>query len=339
MNIRNLSLHQILTRVHRMANRIRCHLLLLLALSAASWSHAQPYPAKPVRVVIGYAPGAGNDVIGRLVFAELSKSFGQQFIVDNRPGASGNIAAEMVARSAPDGYVLLNAPGSIAMSSSLFTKLPYDLFNDLEPVAIMASVPFVLAVHPSLPVKSVRELIAFAKARPGQLTYGSGGTGGGPHLTAEMFAMRTGLKLLHVPYRGTAPANIAVASGEITMIFAPSASITPSIQSKRVRPLAITSTERHPSFPQVPTMAEAALPDFDARNWIALFAPRGTPEESILRLNAEINRIVKTSSMRERFAAVGAEAMTGTPKECAAYVRSEAGKWAKVIKAAGVKPE
>ena len=321
---------------HRLA---RALVLVALMAVAAGWSHAQTYPAKAVRVVIGYTAGAGNDVIGRMVFTELTKTLGQPFLVDNRPGASGNIAAEIVARSAPDGYTLLNAPGSIAMSNSLFSKLPYDLFNDLEPVAIMASVPFVLAVHPSLPASSVRDLIAFAKSRPGQLTFGSGGAGGGPHLAAEMFAMRSGISLLHVPYRGTAPANVAVSSGEITMIFAPSASIMPSIQSKRVRPLAITSMRRHPSLPQVPTMHEAALPQFDAGNWIGVFAPRGTPQEAIQRMNAEINRIVETPAMRERFAAIGAESMTGSPKEWAAYVRSEAVKWGKVIKAAGLKPE
>lgn len=312
-------------------------ILAIFALCDRGWVHAQTYPAKSVRVVIGYPAGAGNDVIGRLVFAELSKSLGQQFIVDNRPGASGNIGAEIVARSAADGYTLLNAPGSIAMSYSLFPKLPYDLLRDLEPVAVMASVPFLLVIHPSLPVQSVRELIAFAKARPGQLTFGSGGAGGGPHLVAELFRLRGGLQLVHVPYRGTAQANTDVASGEITMNFSPSSSVMPLVQSRRVRALAITSTQRHASVPEVPTMIEAGLADFEARNWIALFAPRGMSEEAIQRLNAEINRIVQLPGMRERFAGVGAEPLQGTPKQWAAYVREEVAKWAKVVKAAGVR--
>ncbi len=312
---------------------------VIALLAASGWSQAQTYPARSVRVIVGYPAGAGNDVIGRLVLAELTKSLGQPFVVDNRPGASGNIGAEIVARSPPDGYTLLNAPGSIAMSYSLFRKLPYDLLTDLEPISIMASVPFVLGVHPSLSVKSVRELVAFAKSRPGQLTFGSGGAGGGPHLTAELFQMRTGLKLLHVPYRGTAQGNAAVASGEITMIFAPTPSIIPLVHSKRVRPLAITSAQRHPSLPDVPTMMEAALPDFESRNWIALFGPRGMPEESVNRINSEINRIVQLPGMRERLAGLGAESMHGTPKEWAAYVRDEVSKWAKVIKAAGIQLE
>ncbi len=310
--------------------------LFVLALGAASPVYAQTYPMKSVRVIVGYPAGAGNDVIGRLVMTELSKSLSQQFIVDNRPGASGNIGAEIVARSAPDGYTLLNAPGSIAMSYSLFPKLPYDLLRDFEPIAVMGSVPFLFVVHPSLPVKSVKELIAFAKARPGQLTYGSAGAGGAPHLTAELFSLRTGLKMLHVPYRGTAFANTDVASGELSLIFSPTSSIMPLAQSRRVRSLAITSLQRHPTVPEVPTMIEAGVEGFEARNWIALFAPTGMSRDAINRLNAEINRIVQTPHMRERFAAVGAEALHGTPAQWAAYVREEVAKWTKVVKAAGI---
>lgn len=318
---------------------------LLLAVFSAAGVFGGPanaqtlvaYPARAVRVIVGYPAGAGNDVIGRMVLAEASKTLGQQFVVDNRPGAAGTIGAEIVARSAPDGYTLLNVPGSIAMSYSLYPKLPYDLLRDFDVVAVMASVPFLLVVHPSLPVKSVRDLIAFAKARPGQLTYGSAGAGGGPHLTAELFRLRAGVQLLHVPYRGTAQANADVASGEISLIFSPSSSVMPLAQSGRVRALAITSSERHPALPDVPTMKEAAIADFDARNWIGLLAPRGMAEESINRLNAEINRIVQTPAMRERFTGVGAEPMTGTPRQWAAYLRDEVAKWAKVVKAAGVR--
>lgn len=313
--------------------------LIIYALSAAGTLCAQTYPARSVRVIVGYPAGAGNDVVGRLVMTELSKRLGQQFIVDNRPGASGNIGADIVARSSPDGYTLLNAPGSIAMAYSLFPKLTYNLLKDFEPVAVMGSVPFLFVVHPSLPVKSVNEFIAFAKARPGQLTFGSAGAGGGPHLTAELFSLRAGVKMLHVPYRGTAYATTDVASGELSTIFSPTSSIVHLVRSQRVRALAITSTQRHLSVPDVPTMIEAGMDGFEARNWIALFAPTGTPSDAINLLNAEINRIVQTSAMRERFTAVGAEPLVGTPRQWAAYVRDEVVKWTRVVKAADIRLE
>ena len=313
--------------------------LIVCALSAAGTLCAQTYPAKSVRVIVGYPAGAGNDVVGRLVMAELSKRLGQQFIVDNRPGASGNIGADIVARSAPDGYTLLNAPGSIAMSYSLFPKLSYNLLKDFEPIAVMGSVPFLFVVHPSLPVKTVSAFIAFAKTRPGQLTFGSAGAGGGPHLTAELFSLRTGVKMLHVPYRGTAYATTDVASGELSTIFSPTSSIVHLVQSRRVRALAITSTQRHPSVPDVPTMIEAGIDGFEARNWIALFAPTGMSSDAINLLNAEINRIVQTPAMRDRFTAVGAEPLVSTPRQWAAYVRDEVAKWTKVVKAAGIRLE
>ena len=305
----------------------------------SSFAQAQTYPTRAVRIVVGYPPGAGNDVIGRVVMAEVSKAIGQQFVYDNRPGASGNIAAEMVARSAPDGYTLLNVPGSIAMASSVQAKPAYDLLRDFDVIAVMASVPFVLIVHPSLPVKSVRELVEFAKARPGQLTFGSAGVGGGPHLTAELFAQRAGIKLMHIAYRGTVQAGADVASGEISMLFSPSSSVMPLVQSKRVRALAVTGSERMTVLPDVPTVKESAYADFEARNWIGLLAPRGMAEENISRLNAEINRAVQTAVVRERFANLGAQPLQGSPKQWAAYLRDEVAKWARVSKAAGVRLE
>lgn len=306
-------------------------------LVATGLARGQAYPNKPVRVVIGYSAGAGNDVIGRLVLAEVSRALGQYFVVDNRPGASGIIGAEIVARSTADGYTLLNAPGSISIIHSLFPQLPYDLLRDLTPIAVMASVPFLLIVHPSFPGKSVNELVAHAKTRPGELTHGSGGLGGGPHLAGELFSMRTGIKLRYIPYKSSAQANADVASGQITMAFSPTPSAIPLVHAQRVRPVAITSVQRHPALPDVPTVAEAALPDFEARNWIALFGPTGMSKNSIARINAEINRVVQTPEMRERFANLGAEPMHGTPAQWDAYVRGEVKKWAGVIKAAGIK--
>lgn len=289
----------------------------LLAPLAMPSAQAQSYPTKTVRVIIGYPAGSGNDVIARLVMAEVSKNLGQQFIFDNRPGASGNIGAELVARSAPDGYTLLNAPGSIAATPALTKNPTYDLLKDLEPVAVMASVPFLLVVHPSLPVKSAGALIQFAKARPNALTFASSGTGGLPHLTGELFRIQAGLKLLHVPYKGTGQANLDVIRGQVSMIFTPAASVMPHIQSGRLRALAVTINERLAGLPAVPTLAESALPGFDARNWVALFAPRGTPGDISSRLNTEINRTVQTPAMRASFASLGSEAMVGTPRPLA----------------------
>ena len=316
---------------------IRLSLFAAIFSTAGVW--AQPYPSKTVRVVIGYSAGAGNDVIARMVLAELSKTMGQQFVVDNRPGAAGSIAAEIVARSPNDGYTLLNAPGSIASGFSLLPKLPYNLLTDFDPVSIMASVPFLLVVHPSMPVHTVKELIAVAKARPGQLTFGSAGTGGGPHLTGELFAMRAGLKLEHIAYKGTSQANADLAGGQIFMIFSPSSSVMTLAKAKRVRAIAVTSPQRQSALPEVPTMIESGMPDFESRNWIALLAPRGMAESSVNRLNAEINRIVDTPEMKARFADIGAEAMIGTPAHWAAYLREDVAKWARVIKAAGVRVE
>ena len=318
-----------------------CALLLGLLAGTALPAQAQTrdYPTRTVRVVIGYPAGSGNDVIARLVMGEVGKSFGQQFIIDNRPGASGNIGAELVARSTPDGYTLLNAPGSISATPSLTKQAGYDLLRDLEPVSVMASLPFILVVHPSLPVKSARSLIAFAKARPDQLTFASSGTGGVPHLTGELFRIQAGLRLLHVPYKGTGQANLDVIRGQVSMIFTPAASVMPHVRSGRLRALATTSSERMSSLPEVPTLAEAALPGFESRNWVGLFAPRGVPAEAAFRLNAEINRIVQTPAMRASLDHIGTEAMTGSVQHWQGYVRNEVIKWAKVIREANILPQ
>ena len=308
----------------------------LLAGAVFANAVAQGYPTRAVRVVIGYPAGSGNDVIARLVLGETGKNIGQQFIIDNRPGASGNIGAEMVARSAPDGYTLLNAPGSISATPALAKQLTYDLLRDLEPVSIMASVPFILAVHPSLPVQSAKSLINFAKARPDQLTFASSGTGGLPHLTGELFRIRAGLKLLHVPYKGTGQANLDVIRGQVSMIFTPAASVMPHLKSGRLRALAITSTVRHPSLPEVPTLDETVFRGFESRNWVALFAPRGTPVDAVMRLNAEINQVVQTPAMRKSFQDLGSEPMVGSPQQWSSYVHSEVSKWAQVVREANI---
>ena len=320
-------------------NQILLRVIFLAFLMASGIINAQSYPSKTIRVIIGYPAGSGNDVIARLVMSEVSKGIGQQVIIDNRPGASGNIGAELVARSAPDGYTLLNAPGSITATYTLSKNLAYDLLKDLETVSVMASVPFILVVHPSLPVRSARELIDFAKSRPEQLTFASSGSGGLPHLTGELFRIRAGLKIRHISYKGTGQANVDVMNGQVSMIFTPTASAMPHIQSKRLRALAITSAQRLTAYPDLPTISEAAIPGFESVNWVSLFSPRGTSADVINRINSEVNRAVQLPLIKEYFINLGAEPLTGTPQQWAKYVRDEVSKWAKVIKASEVRVE
>lgn len=309
------------------------------ALFFATVAAAQSYPGKPLRIVVGFPPGAGSDITTRLVASGLAKSLGQQIVVDNRAGAAGNIGAEIAARAPADGYTLMTVTASLAISHSLYKKLSYDLVKDFDAVAMMASVPFVLVVHPSLPAKSVRDLTAIAKARPGQLTFASTGQGSSPHLTAEMFRMQGALDLLHVPYKGTPQAVTDLLSGQVTMMFANTLSVLPSVNSRRLRALAVTSARRTGAAPEVPTMIEAGLAGFESGTWFALVAPAGTPREIIGRLNAEVNRVVQLAEVREKFSAQGAEALAGNAEQTAAYIRNEIAKWAKVVTASGAKVE
>jgi tripartite-type tricarboxylate transporter receptor subunit TctC len=300
---------------------------------------AQNYPAKPVRILVGYPPGAGSDIVTRLITPELSRTFGQQFVVDNRAGAAGNIAVELAMRTPPDGYTLVDIPASITISQSLFKKQPFDLMKDFDAIAMKASVPFALVVHPSLPARSVQELVAFTRARPGQLTYASTGTGGSPHLTAEMLRMHTGIDILHVPYKGTPQANTDIIAGQVTMMFSNMLSVIPHVKSGRLRALAVTSVKRSGAAPEVPTMVEAGIAGFESGTWYVLAAPAGIARDIVIRLNTEINRIVQLPDVREKLAALGAEPMNGTPEQTSGFLRSEITKWARVIKASGTKAE
>jgi tripartite-type tricarboxylate transporter receptor subunit TctC len=304
-----------------------------------STSSGQGYPVRPVRILIGFPPGAGSDIVTRLVTPGLTKALGQSFIVDNRPGATGNIAAELVARAPADGYTLLCVTATLAVNQSLYKKPPVDLLKDYEAVALLATLPFVLVVHPSLPVRTVKELVAFAQARPGQLSFASTGQGGSPHLTGEMLRTRAALDLLHVPYKGTPQATTDLISGQVTMMFANTASIMPSVNSGRLRALAISSAKRSRAAPQVPTMMEAGYPGFDSGTWFGLAAPTGAPREPMQRLNAEVNRAVQLQDVRDKLALQGAEPLTGSVEQTAAFFRNEIDKWALVVRAAGLKPE
>jgi tripartite-type tricarboxylate transporter receptor subunit TctC len=292
-----------------------------------------------VRILIGFPPGAGSDIVMRLITPGLSKALGQQFIVDNRPGATGNIAAELVARAPADGYTLLCVTATLAVNQSLYKKPPVDLLKDYEAAALLATLPFVLVVHPSLPVRTVKELVAFARARPGQLSFASTGQGGSPHLTGEMLRTRAALDLLHVPYKGTPQATTDLISGQVTLMFANTASIMPSVHAGRLRALAISSARRSSAAPNIPTMMEAGYPGFDSGTWFGLAAPTGTPREPLQRLNAEVNRVLQLPEVRDKLALQGADPLTGSVEQTAAFFRGEIDKWAGVVQAAGLKAE
>ena len=313
---------------------------LALTLSALAPLHslAQAYPTKTVRVIVPFPPGAGVDITTRLVLPKLSEAFGQQFIVDNRPGAAGNIGAELAARAPADGYTLFSGGAPSAISQSLYPKLNYNLIKDFEPIALMASVPFILVVHPSLPAKNVKDLVSLARSKRGELTYASTGSGSTPHLAGEILKGMTGIDIVHIPYKGTPPAVTDLISGNVTFMFANSLSVLPHVQTGRLRALAVTSAKRSSTTPSLPTIAET-YPGFEASTWFALFAPTGTPREIITRLHAAVSKAVQMPDVREKFAAQGAETMSGTPEQVAAHVRSEVAKWAKVVKTSGAKVE
>ena len=299
---------------------------------------AQTYPAKAVRIIVPFPPGSGADITTRLVAPKLTEALGQQFIVENRAGAAGNIGAEAAARAPADGYTLLTAPASTAISQTLYPKLNYDLVKDFEPVALMAGVPFMLVVHPSLPVRNVKDLVALAKSKPGQLTYGSTGNGSSPHLTTEMLKLQTGIDIVHVPYKGTPPAVTDLLSGNITFMFANSLSVLPHVQTHRLRALAVSSARRQQSTPNLPTVAES-YPGFESGTWFALLAPAGTPKEVVGRLNSTVAKVVQMPDVREKIIAQGGEPLSASPQQVAAYIRSEVAKWGKVVRASGAKVE
>ena len=302
-------------------------------------ARAQNYPEKAVRIVVPFPSGAGADIVTRLFTPNLAAALGQQFIVDNRAGAGGNIGAEAVARTAPDGYTLLTAPASVAIGQSMYKNLRFDLARDFEPVALLASAPFVLVVHSALPVRNVKDLIALAKARPGQLTFASSGNGSSPHLTTEMFKMQAGVDMAHIPYKGTAFAVTDLIAGQVSLTFGNTLSVLPHVASGRLRALGITSAKRSAAVPGLPTLAETGLPGFESSTWFALLAPAGTPREIVTRLNAAVRTIGQTQEIRERIKEQGAELMDGTPEQAGAHVRAEIAKWAKVVAASGARVE
>ena len=311
-----------------------------LAGSGAGSALAQNYPTRVVRIVVPQAPGAQSELFARMLGQKLSESLGQSVINDPRPGAGGAIGAEVAARAAPDGYTLLFGTNSTHGSNpALYAKLPYDAVRDFAPIALTVGMPYVLSVHPSLPVTNLKQLIAFAKSKPGQLYYASAGNGSTHHLSGELLSSMARINIVHVPYKGGPPATAATVGGEVSMLFNTVGSVQPSVKSGRLRALAVTTTSRSGALPDVPTMAEAGLPGFQMQSWFGLLAPAGTPRPIISRLNAETNKALNTPEMKSAIATMGANVMSGSPEQFADHIKSEIGRFGEIVKAAGIKVE
>jgi len=303
----------------------------LLALSAA----AESYPKGPVRMLVPFPPGGGVDAAGRLLAQALTDSVGKPFVIENRGGANGNIGTEVAARATADGYTLLFTGAGFVTNRSLYKKAPYDPLKDFEPISLMALGPNILVVHPSLPVHTVQELIAAAKARPGEIGFAGSGSGSTPHLAGELFNHMAGVQLVHVPYRGSGPAMIGLLAGDAPVMFLPAINAGPHIAAGKLRALAVTSRERLAAFPDVPTVAESGLPGYESSQWYGLLAPAGTPREIGDFLTGQIMRIMRAPEMKARMTHDGLVAIGSTREEFAAHIRSELEKWARVIRASG----
>jgi len=298
---------------------------------------AQGYPAGPVRVIVPFPPGGGVDGAGRLISQKLSEALGKQFIVDNRPGANGMIGSELAAKSAKDGYTLMVNGANFVTTPSLYSKVTYHPVRDFAPVSLLALAPNVLVVHPSLPVKSVKELVALARARPGEVNYAGSGSGSTPHLAAELFNTLAKVTMVHVPYRGTGPAIVGLMSGEASVMFMPTTNAVPLARSGRLRALAVTSRERVPAMPQLPTVSESGLKGYESSQWYGLLAPAGTPADVLGLLSSQVMKIMQAPEMKQRLTGDGLVAVGSTREQFAAHIEVELAKWAKVIKASGAR--
>lgn len=314
--------------------------VLCAAILAGNEAGAQQYPSKPIRLIVPFTPGGTTDILSRILGQKLSNELGVQVVIDNRPGAAGNIGAELAAKSTPDGYTLLMGPsGTLAVNPSLYIKLPFDPIRDFAPVSLVALVPSMLVVNPSLPVRSVKELIEYAKARPGKLNYGSSGAGGQPFLAVEYLKLMADLDIVEIRYKGGAPLTTDLIAGETALTITGIPTLLPHVKSGKLRALAVSSAKRSAAVPELPTISEAGLPGYDATAWYGVLAPAKTPKEIIGKLNAAINKSMKEPDVAERLAAEGIETVGSTPEELAAFIKSETERWAKVMKAAGVKAQ
>jgi tripartite-type tricarboxylate transporter receptor subunit TctC len=311
--------------------------VVVLALSSSALAQAPKFPVKPVRMVVGFAPGGATDIIARLISSGLTETLGQQVIVENRPGASSQIGGELVAKSAPDGHTLMMVTQTLMTSQMIERKTYPDLVKDFSHVALTATSTLMLVVNPSLPVKSVKELIALARARPGDLTYASGGVGTTPHLAGELLITMARLKIVHVPYKGEAPGLIDVIGGHVPMMFTNVAASQGFVKDGKLRALAATSLQRSPALPDMPTVAESGLAGFEVIGFFGVLAPAATPRDVVARLNGEINKVLGRPDLREKFASQALDPVTRTPEQFTDYIKAEAGKWGKLIQEAGIK--
>jgi len=312
--------------------------LLVICAVSPSLAHAQSYPNKTIRMIVPFPAGGATDIVARLVAQKLGDAIGQQVIVDNRGGAAGTIGSDLAAKSPPDGYtILIGTSSTHAIAQSLYAKLPYDSIKDFTPVVGIATATIVLSMHPSVPAKTVRELIVLAKAKPDALSFASSGSGGVSHLVGEMFKAQAGVQMLHIPYKGDAPALADLVGGQVSLEFGTALSFLPYIQSGRLKALAVTSLKRSQVMPDVPTVAESGLKGFEALQWFGVFAPAGTRAEVVTRLNTEIVKILQTADMRERLTKLASEVMADTPEQFAAFQKAEIAKWARVVKDSGAR--
>jgi len=312
--------------------------LTLCAVFAAAPAQSQTWPSKPIRFIVPFPPGGGTDVMARAVAPKLGEGLGQQVVVDNRSGAGGMIGVELAAKSPPDGYTLgIATVGQISINPNLYAKMPFDPVKDLAPVTMAGNIFNVLIVHPALPAPSVKALIALARSRPGELNYGSSGTGAADHLSAELFQVMTKTKMVHVPYKGGPLAMIDLISGNLQLMFSTVPTAVGLIRGGKVRAMAITNSNRYPLMPELPTVAEAGIPGFAVNNWTGVFVPAATPPAVITRLNAEFVKVLAMPDVKKRLMDNGIDAVSNTPQQFAAYIRAETAKWASVIKDANVK--
>lgn len=314
-------------------------LCLIGLVSATDSFSADAYPSKPIRMIVAYPPGGGTDILARMIGHQLSLALGQSVVIDNRAGANGNIGSELAARATPDGYTLLMGTANLTVNPGLYRKLGYQPLKDFVPIALVIQSPNILVVHPSVAANSVKELIALAKAKPGQLNFASNGAGASSHLSGELMKMKAGINMIHVPYKGAGPALVALLANEVQLMFANPLAALPHVRSNRLRALAITSSHRSAAFPELPTVAESGLPDYEVVAWYGVLAPTRTHKDIVAKLNREIAKVVRQSDIQERLLKDALNPVGSTPEEFASFMRSETVKWAKVIKDSGARAD
>jgi tripartite-type tricarboxylate transporter receptor subunit TctC len=323
--------------MHRVRSLGRLLAAIALACGLAAAAHAQSWPSKPIRYIVPFPPGGATDILARSIADKLGPALGQPVIVENRAGAAGSLGTELAAKSPPDGYTILMVTVAQSISETLYAKLGYNLMRDLAPVILVARVPNVMVVHPSVPARSVKEFVDYAKANPGRINFASSGSGTSIHMSGELFRMLTGVDIVHVPYKGSAAALTDLIGGQVSVMFDNLPPSMPHIRSGKLRPLAITTTARYPALPDLPTMVEAGVPGYESSSWFGIMVPAGTSKDVVARLNAEARKIMALPDVRERFDQQGAIASPGTPEEFGEFIRAEIAKWGKVVKASGAK--